>query len=104
MTNLRAALAFLVLALAFVSPALVPGKVLSNSDMLWFQAPWAASTIAPRSVMSETSCSSPGRSSATGTTSRQRTAQPRSGSPPRSTVPIRPAAPVSRTRLMGAAR
>ncbi|MDA0159603.1 hypothetical protein OM076_04955 [Solirubrobacter ginsenosidimutans] len=43
MTNLRAALAFLVLSLAFVSPALVPGKVLSNSDMLWFQAPWAAS-------------------------------------------------------------
>jgi hypothetical protein len=42
MTNLRAALAFLALALAFVSPALVPGKVLSNSDMLWFQAPWAA--------------------------------------------------------------
>jgi hypothetical protein len=32
-----------VLALAFVAPALVPGKVLSNSDMLWFQAPWAAS-------------------------------------------------------------
>jgi hypothetical protein len=43
MTNLRAALAFLVLSLAFVLPALVPGKVLSNSDMLWFQAPWAAS-------------------------------------------------------------
>jgi hypothetical protein len=43
MTNLRAALALLALALAFVSPALVPGKVLSNSDMLWFQAPWAAS-------------------------------------------------------------
>jgi hypothetical protein len=43
MTNLRACLAFLALALLFVSPALVPGKVLSNSDMLWFQAPWAAS-------------------------------------------------------------
>ena len=43
MTNLRACLAFLALTLLFVSPALVPGKVLSNSDMLWFQAPWAAS-------------------------------------------------------------
>ena len=43
MTNFRAALAFLALALLFVSPALVPGKVLSNSDMLWFQAPWASS-------------------------------------------------------------
>jgi hypothetical protein len=42
MTNLRAGLAFLALALLFVSPALVPGKVLSNSDMLWFEAPWAA--------------------------------------------------------------
>jgi hypothetical protein len=42
MIDLRACLAFLALALLFVSPALVPGKVLSNSDMLWFQAPWAA--------------------------------------------------------------
>lgn len=40
---LAAALLFAALALGFVSPALVPGKVLSNSDMLWFQAPWAAS-------------------------------------------------------------
>jgi len=43
MTNFRAALAYLALALAFVAPALVPGKVLSNSDMLWFQAPWSSS-------------------------------------------------------------
>jgi hypothetical protein len=40
--NLRAALLFAALALGFVSPALLPGKVLSNSDMLWFQSPWAA--------------------------------------------------------------
>ena len=40
---LGAALLLAALALAFVSPALLPGKVLSNSDALWFQAPWAAS-------------------------------------------------------------
>jgi hypothetical protein len=39
----KAALVYAVLALAFVAPALLPGKVLSNSDMLWFQAPWKAS-------------------------------------------------------------
>jgi hypothetical protein len=39
----KAALLYAALALLFVAPALVPGKVLSNSDMLWFQAPWAAS-------------------------------------------------------------
>ena len=40
---LAAALLFAVLSLAFVSPALLPGKVLSNSDELWFEAPWASS-------------------------------------------------------------
>ncbi|MBE2316393.1 YfhO family protein [Solirubrobacter sp. CPCC 204708] len=40
---LAAALLYALLALAFVSPALVPGKVLSNSDELWFEAPWGAS-------------------------------------------------------------
>src|SRR5215210_1791686 len=61
------------------------------------EAPSVASSTAARSVMSATTCSSPGRTSVAGTTSRHRIAQPRSGSPPRSTVPIRPAAPVSRT-------
>lgn len=41
--NLAAAIVLAVLALAFVSPALVPGHVLSNSDSFWFKAPWAAS-------------------------------------------------------------
>lgn len=40
--NLAAALILAVLALGFVSPALVPGHVLSNSDSFWFKAPWAA--------------------------------------------------------------
>ena len=35
-----AALLYAVLALAFVSPALMPGKVLSNSDSYWYQPPW----------------------------------------------------------------
>ena len=35
-----AALLYALLALAFVSPALMPGKVLSNSDSYWFQSPW----------------------------------------------------------------
>ena len=35
-----AALVYALLALTFVSPALVPGKVLSNSDSFWFQPPW----------------------------------------------------------------
>ena len=35
-----AALLYALLALAFVSPALMPGKVLSNSDSFWYQAPW----------------------------------------------------------------
>lgn len=41
--TLAAALLFALLSIAFVSPALLPGKVLSNSDELWFEAPWAAS-------------------------------------------------------------
>jgi hypothetical protein len=40
--TLSAALILAVLALAFVSPALVPGHTLSNSDSFWFKAPWAA--------------------------------------------------------------
>ena len=35
-----AALVYALLALTFVSPALMPGKVLSNSDSFWFQPPW----------------------------------------------------------------
>ena len=35
-----AALLYALLALAFVSPALMPGKVLSNSDTYWYQVPW----------------------------------------------------------------
>ncbi len=35
-----AALVYALLALAFVSPALMPGKVLSNSDSYWYQPPW----------------------------------------------------------------
>lgn len=36
------AIFFAVLSLLFVSPALVPGRVLSNSDSLRFQPPWNA--------------------------------------------------------------
>jgi Bacterial membrane protein YfhO len=35
-----AALVYLVLVLAFVGPALLPGKTLSSSDTLWFSPPW----------------------------------------------------------------
>ncbi len=38
---LAAALIYALLALVFFGPALAPGKTLSNSDMLWFQPPWA---------------------------------------------------------------
>ena len=37
-----AALLYAVLAMLFVSPALVPGKTLSNSDTLWFEPPWVS--------------------------------------------------------------
>lgn len=40
--TLAAALVYALLAVAFVSPALMPGKVLSNSDSLWFVAPWSS--------------------------------------------------------------
>ncbi|CAA9502434.1 MAG: hypothetical protein AVDCRST_MAG30-1992 [uncultured Solirubrobacteraceae bacterium] len=40
--TLLAALLLAGLSLLFVSPALLPGKVLSNSDSFWFKAPWAA--------------------------------------------------------------
>jgi hypothetical protein len=38
-----AALIYAVLALAFFGEALLPGKVLSNSDSLWFEPPWESS-------------------------------------------------------------
>jgi hypothetical protein len=40
---LSAALLYALLAIAFVSPALMPGKTLSASDYLWSVAPWAES-------------------------------------------------------------
>ena len=40
---LAAALLYALLSIAFVSPALVPGKTLSASDYLWSVAPWAES-------------------------------------------------------------
>jgi len=40
--HLLAAVVLGVVALAFVSPALLPGKVLSNSDSYFFKAPWSA--------------------------------------------------------------
>lgn len=38
-----AAVLYAVLALLFVGPGLLPGRVLSNSDSFWFQPPWGAS-------------------------------------------------------------
>jgi hypothetical protein len=35
-----AALLYALLSLAMVSPALMPGKVMSSSDTFWFQVPW----------------------------------------------------------------
>jgi Bacterial membrane protein YfhO len=35
-----AALVYLLVALVFVGPALLPGRTLSNSDSLWFEPPW----------------------------------------------------------------
>jgi Bacterial membrane protein YfhO len=40
---LAAGLIYAVLAIAFVSPALLPGKTLSDSDTLWFYPPWVSS-------------------------------------------------------------
>ncbi|HET8951778.1 MAG TPA: hypothetical protein VFN44_14760, partial [Solirubrobacteraceae bacterium] len=40
--GLAAALAYALLALALVSPGLVPGHTLSASDYLWSAAPWQA--------------------------------------------------------------
>src|SRR3954454_11646122 len=37
---LGAALVYALLALVFVGPALVPGRVMSHSDALYFQPPW----------------------------------------------------------------
>src|SRR5215210_9604636 len=39
---LAAALLYAALAILFVSPALLPGKTLSNSDTLWFEPPWVS--------------------------------------------------------------
>ncbi len=46
---LAAALIYALLALAFVGPALVPGRVLSNSDSFWYQPPWLG--VKPASLM-----------------------------------------------------
>jgi hypothetical protein len=40
---LAAAALYAALSLVFVGPALVPGRTLSNSDSLYFKAPWSAS-------------------------------------------------------------
>jgi hypothetical protein len=45
---LAAALIYLALSLLMVGPALLPGKTLSNSDMFWFQPPWAG--VKPPSI------------------------------------------------------
>jgi hypothetical protein len=45
---LAAALIYAVLSLLMVGPALLPGKTLSNSDMFWFQPPWAG--VKPASI------------------------------------------------------
>ena len=37
-----AALLYALLALVFVSPALVPGRVMSHSQLLWFAPPWSS--------------------------------------------------------------
>jgi hypothetical protein len=42
-SSFSAALVYAVLSLAMFSPALVPGRTLSASDMLWNAAPWQAS-------------------------------------------------------------
>jgi hypothetical protein len=39
--SLAAAVLYAVLALAFVAPALVPGRTLASTDVLWSIAPWA---------------------------------------------------------------
>ncbi|HEX3278257.1 MAG TPA: YfhO family protein [Thermoleophilaceae bacterium] len=45
---LAAALIYAALSLLMVGPALLPGKTLSNSDMFWFQPPWAG--VKPASI------------------------------------------------------
>jgi hypothetical protein len=40
--TLAAAILYALVALAFVSPALVPGRVMSHSQLLWFAPPWNA--------------------------------------------------------------
>ncbi|MGI8512793.1 MAG: YfhO family protein [Solirubrobacteraceae bacterium] len=44
---LAAALLYALLALLFVSPAFLPGKVVSTSDAQFFQAPWVSSSKPP---------------------------------------------------------
>ncbi len=41
---LLAALVYAVLSLVLISPALVPGRTLSSSDVLWHSTPWIASS------------------------------------------------------------
>ncbi len=41
--TLAAAVLYAALALVFFGQALVPGRTLSNSDLLYFDAPWQAS-------------------------------------------------------------
>ena len=40
--TLAAAVLYAVVALAFVAPALVPGRVMSHSQALWFAPPWSS--------------------------------------------------------------
>ena len=49
---LAAALVYAVLAVLFVSPGLLPGKTLSNSDTLWFDPPWVSAKPAELTVPS----------------------------------------------------
>jgi hypothetical protein len=41
--KVTAAALFAVMAILFVSPGLMPGHTLSNSDSFWFKAPWSSS-------------------------------------------------------------
>jgi hypothetical protein len=47
-----AALLYMALAILFVSPGLLPGKTLSNSDTLWFETPWVSAKPAALKVPS----------------------------------------------------
>src|SRR5687768_15832109 len=49
---LAAALLYAALAILFVSPGLLPGRTLSNSDTLWFEPPWVSAKPAALTVPS----------------------------------------------------